>query len=159
MLNDKWYQISQRFYCYCGLKKWFLIGCCLTCEAALRKIKLPSRRVVSSGGPPLGRFKNRILRLRRQMKRLGGGIFAVFGEGVQRRRKHQGRIKTLQLLSVLLLLCHDCSWLYMWYKNKSQWIFWFCLVCGSKLLLSLLLLLLLLLLQISIFLYILFSQW
>ena len=40
MLNDKLYQISQRFYCYCGLKKWFLIGCCLTCEAALRKIKV-----------------------------------------------------------------------------------------------------------------------
>lgn len=36
---------------------------------------------------------------------------AVYGEGVYRRRKHQGRKnKTLQLLSILLLLCHspDC---------------------------------------------------
>lgn len=100
MLNDKLYQISQRFYCYCGLKKWFLIGCCLTCEAALQKIS-PSRRDVSSGVPSLGY----------RMKRLNGCIFAVFGEGVNRRRKHQGRIKTLQLLSVLLLLCHapDCK--------------------------------------------------
>lgn len=38
-------------------------------------------------------------------------FLAVYGGGVYRRRKHQGYInKTLQLLSILLLLCHtpDC---------------------------------------------------
>lgn len=45
------------------------------------------------------------------MKWLNKSFLAVYGEGVYRRRKHQGHInKTLQPLSILLLLCHttDC---------------------------------------------------